>query len=480
MTRSARSALRPALLLGPVLLAACAAAPPLTPPRALAELAPAGWQAPLPHAGEPAAIARWWQGWDDPVLARVVDAAQAASPTVAQARTRIAQARAERIGAGAALLPRVDGIASASRAITSPLFPSPATTLQAGLQASWELDLFGGLAQGRTATDARLLGAQAGWHEARVSVAAEAAGSYIAVRTCDALAAVTRDDAGSRAETARLTRLAANAGFQAPADAALADASAADGAVRLAQQDAQCARDRHALAALTAIDEPTLRQLLATAPGELPAPPAIEAVPARLLAQRPDLYTAERDVVAAAADVGQADAQRYPRVTLGGSVTRVRFSFLGTDSTLNTWSAGPLALSLPLFDGGVIGANMDAARARYDEAVSVYQARLRQAVREVESALVDLDSTRQRESDAARAVEGFRISFIAAEARWRSGLGSLIDLELQRRTLLTAQSSWVTLQQERAAALVALYRATGGGWSREDVAAAAPTTPETR
>ncbi|RYY69734.1 MAG: RND transporter, partial [Comamonadaceae bacterium] len=133
-----------------------------------------------------------------------------------------------------------------------------------------------------------------------------------------------------------------------------------------------------------------------------------------------------------------------------------------------------------LLDGGVISANRTAARARYDEAVAVYQARLRQAVREVEEALVNLDSTSRRERDARRAVEGFRKSLAAAEARWRSGLGSLIELEDQRRQALAAQSALVTLQQERAAALVALYRATGGGWSRDDVAAAAPSLPETR
>src|SRR5689334_18541067 len=111
---------RLALLLAPALLAACSAGSPLAPPRSLADLAPPGWQAPLPHGGEPAAIARWWQAWDDAALVRLVDAAQAASPTLAQARTRIAQARTERTTASAALLPRLDGTASASRGVTNP------------------------------------------------------------------------------------------------------------------------------------------------------------------------------------------------------------------------------------------------------------------------------------------------------------------------------------------------------------------------
>lgn len=480
MSAATRAALRRLILLCPLLLAACAAVQRPAPPQPLAELAPAAWQAPLPHGGQPAAIAQWWKGWDDPVLARLVEAAQAASPTLAQARSRIAQSRAERTRAGAALAPRVDGAASTSRGVNNPLFPDPSTTVQVGLQASWEIDLFGGLAAARSAAAERLLGAQSGWHEARVSVAAEAASLYFSLRTCEQLEDVSRSDMTSRSETARLTRLAANAGFQAPATAALAEASAAEGSMRLSQQETRCALDRKALAALAAIEEPRLRDLLGPSAAPLPAPPAIDALPATVLAQRPDLYNAERDVVAAAADVTSADAQRLPRITLGGSVARGRFHAAGTDSALRTWSAGPLSVTLPLLDGGVIDADRQAARVRYDEAVTVYQARVRQAVREVEGALVTLDSTRRREADARRAVEGFRTSLAAAEARWKSGLGSLIEFEDQRRQALAAQSALVTLQQERAEALVALYRSAGGGWSRDDVAAMPADPRESR
>ena len=100
-------------------------------------------------------------------------------------------------------------------------------------------------------------------------------------------------------------------------------------------------------------------------------------------------------------------------------------------------------------------------------------------MREIEEALVNLESTRLREADAQRAVQGFRASLAAAESRWRTGLGSLIELEDQRRQALAAQNALVLLQQERAAALVALYRAAGGGWPPDDALATAPI-PETR
>ena len=103
---------------------------------------------------------------------------------------------------------------------------------------------------------------------------------------------------------------------------------------------------------------------------------------------------------------------------------------------------------------------------RYEEAVIQYAARVRQAVREVAEALVNLESARERSEDARVAVEGYRASFAAAEARYRSGLGSLIEMEDQRRVLLNAQTALVTLQRERVAAWIALYRALGGGWER--------------
>jgi NodT family efflux transporter outer membrane factor (OMF) lipoprotein len=448
----------------PLWLAGCAAPPPAPP---LAGTAPPQWYAPLPHQGALADLTQWWQQFNDPLLVQLIEAAQTASPNVASARARIEQARATRTSAGAALLPTLDAQASLARGNTQP--PAPlATTLQAGLQAGWEIDLFGGNAAALRAAQSRLDAAQAGWHDARVSVAAETASSYVNLRTCERQRAVTDNDAGSRAETARLADLTARAGFTAPATAALARASAAEASARSRQQAAQCELELKVLVALSTIPEPQLREKLQAPwhePAEAPLLPVL-SLPAQLLAQRPDVYQAERDVAAASFDVGSAQAQRYPRLTLNGSIAAGLVRTGGETVSAQTWSIGPVALSLPLFDGGRRAANVDAAKARYDEAVALYTARVRQAVREVEQALVNLESARQRMEDARIASEGYRASFVATEARYRSGLGSLVELEDARRTLLAAETALVTLQRERVAAWIALYRAVGGGWSR--------------
>jgi NodT family efflux transporter outer membrane factor (OMF) lipoprotein len=445
-------------------LAGCAS---LQPPASVAAATPAQWHAPLPHNGAVTDLALWWQQLNDPLLVELIESAQTLSPTVASARSRIEQARATRVAAGAALLPALDATASASRGNTQP--PAPlATIAQGGLQAAWEIDVFGGRGASARAAQARLQGAQAGWHDARVSVAAETANTYLNLRTCERQLAVAVNDARSRAETARLTDLSAEAGFTAPAVAALARASAAESSARVTQQRAQCDLELKTLVALTALNEPALKQKLAAAQAEPPhtALFSVAAVPAQVLAQRPDVYQAELEVAAASADVGAARADRYPRLSLSGSIAAGTLRTGGASTDLQTWAIGPLALSLPLFDAGRRAANVDAAQARYEEAAALYQAQARNAVREVEQALVSLESARARNEDARVAAEGYRASFAATEARYRAGLASLVELEDARRTALAAETALVTLQRERAAAWIALYRATGGGWTR--------------
>ncbi|SCK52773.1 efflux transporter, outer membrane factor (OMF) lipoprotein, NodT family [Variovorax sp. HW608] len=491
------------LVVSLLLLSACAV--PRPPEKADAPMPPT-WSnplpastAPLPHGGSLPTLGQWWEQLHDPLLVDLIFAAESVSPTVASAGARIAEARATRVAAGAALIPNLNGQLAASRG-NSPTsgFTGTSTsgttglstslpiltTGQAGLQSSWEIDLFGGLRANRDASQARLAGADARWHDARVSVAAETANTYLDERACRRQLVVSTSDAQSRAETARLTDLSMRAGFTAPADAALARASAAEASGRLTQQRAQCALLEQALVSLTGIEAPVLRARLEAAPIDvaLPAVQAVHSVPAEALAQRPDVYAAELGVAAASADAGAALAQRFPRLTLQGSIATVQVRTGGFRETFDTWTIGPLALNLPIFDGGTLAANEAAAKVRYDEAVALYRASVRQAVREVEEALINLRSTDERAEDADTAVNNYQASFDATQARFGTGLASLFDLESARRTLFASQTSRVSLQRERAEAWVALYRAMGGGWTRpESIAttapAAAPSSP---
>jgi outer membrane protein, multidrug efflux system len=453
------------------LLAACTTPPRSDPTTASADR-PAQWNAPIPADGQTTALADWWQRFDDPLLPALIGAAQAVSPTVASAVSRIAQARATRVAAGAALLPGLDANASAQRG-RQDFNTGLANTASIGLQASWELDLFGGRRAARTAAEARLGGAEAGWHDALIALAAETATDYTTFRACEALVEQTRADSASRAETARLTGLSTRAGFESPANAALARASAAQGNNLLTQRRAQCDQQIKGLVALTGIAEPELRERLRAGAARVPrpAPIAPAGVPAEALAQRPDLLVAERELIAASADISQAEAARLPRIALAGSFNRSRFDAADFGTQTGTlWAIGPITVSLPIFDGGTRRANVSAAQARYDEAVMLYRGKLRSAVREVEEALVALQSTADRSADAQVATEGFAASFRATEARFKGGLASLFELEDARRSALGAETAATDLQRERATAWISLYRALGGGWA--DAAAA--------
>ena len=445
-----------------LVLSACSITMPAT--QVDARVAPQ-WQAPLPHQGQVQSLAHWWQRQGDPLLVELIETAQDVSPSLAQAMTRIAQARANQTAANAVLLPQANASAGISRGVNQPNVPV-VTSANAGLQASWELDLVGANQAVNDAAVANVQGTQALWHSARVSVAAEVAQTYYSLATCQQLLDVAQADATSRFETARLSEISANAGFTATGTSALARASAAEARSRVTSQQESCDLSTKALVALTGMDEPALRQKLAVAlvqPAQA-APFSIASIPAQTLAQRPDVFAAERDVVVASAQVGSAKAQRYPRLTLNGSVGAVRVSSGGDTSRLSTWSFGPLALSVPLFDGGQRVANISLAETQYIQAVTTYRAQVRQAVREVEDALIKLQSTEARQANAEVSRQGYAQSLTATQVRYDQGLASLVELEDARRVSLAAQSGLLGVALERNLAWVALYRALGGGW----------------
>ncbi|MBK9441712.1 MAG: efflux transporter outer membrane subunit [Comamonadaceae bacterium] len=459
-------------LVAPTALLVLSACANIMPPAQVPMVVAPAWQAPLPHQGSLAALSNWWQRQGDALLLELIEAAQAVSPSVAQAQARIASARADQAAANAALLPNLNAQASASRGVSQPDVPVT-STLQAGLQASWELDLVGANRAVSRAAQAQVQSSQALWHDARVSVAAEVANLYHGLRNCQQQLAVARRDAQSRQQTARLSAISATAGFVAPSVAAMARASAAEANSRATQQASACELATKGLVALTGMSEPDLQKKLALALMDKwqEATFTVANLPVEVISQRPDVFAAERDVVLASAQVGSAKAQQWPRLSLSGSIGSLRVSSGDTSTRLSTWSFGPLALSLPLFDAGQRAAQVTAAQASYQAAVVAYQGRVRQAVREVEEALIQLDSTQARAADAQVATQGYAQSLAATQNRYDQGLASLMELEDARRSALAAESALLALGLERQRAWVALYRAVGGGFEPGQVSA---------
>lgn len=451
------------LAAAPLLLAACATPRlPATP----SEAAPERWQATIPHGGDNAALADWWQRFDDPLVAELVRDAQASSPTLTQALARLRQARAGVRESSAARWPSVNASAQAQRGAAANTNFATSTQSALGVDAQWEVDLFGATRAQIAAAEARSESAALGWHDARVSLAADVASAYASLRACESQQQVVDQDAASQVQTATLTREKVRVGFEAPANGALADGAAADASNRAIAQRADCDVLVKTLVVLTGQAEPALRTRLQYAVAKLPQPAAfgVDTLPAQLLRQRPDIAAAERTLVAAAADVGVAEAARYPRLTISGNFGLGSLRIGGATIDGTSWGFGP-SLVLPIFDAGERSAREDAARARYEEARAAFDGQLRRAVSEVEQALVRLDAATRREGQALRAAQGFRDYFAAAEQRWRIGAGSLIDREDARRTALAAQNALINVQRERVTAWITLYRSLGGGWN---------------
>ncbi|KQV45794.1 hypothetical protein ASC95_27685 [Pelomonas sp. Root1217] len=436
-------------------LAGCAVGPTYQAPTPAAATT---WHAPVPHDGQSTTLQNWWAQFNDAALTQFIIWAEADSPTLTQAWTRIEQARATLTTTRAGALPAASASGSAARSGASGT--TSTTTRSARLDASWEIDLFGRVRRNAEAASARIEAREADWHEARVSLAAEVADTYVQYRACGLLADAYERELASVTKTEATTATMVQAGFTAPSDGALARATLASSRSSAVRQRAQCSLLLKSLVYLTGHDEPELLATMAGGSTAVPQPAhlGVDSVPAQVLRQRPDLASLERELAASSAEIGAAQADLYPSLSLSGSITR------SLGQGLTTWSFGP-ALAASLFNGGAKRAAVDSANASYTSALASYRQGVRSAVREVEEALVNLDSTRQRATEAHRAAEEYRRYLNATEANWRAGTASLLNLEEARRSALSAEIDDLTLKQSQVSYWIALYKALGGGWT---------------
>lgn len=442
---------------------------------------PAAWQAPLPHDGSIRNLNEFWQRYPQPVLLDFIIQAQAHAANVATAVANIAEARENRIKAQATLLPKVDGKLSATRSLDQPenitvkggggfgINNSISNSVQSNLSATWEIDLLGSQRANRNATIAQEKAAEAKWHEARVSVAAEVATSYFNFVLCRQQSELQEQVQFSSEISSNLTNVAYQVGFKDAGELALAISNFADAKQEAKNQAAQCEVEVKNLTALTNYDETTVRQKLAEAHNSTPQLDLnslfiIEEIPANAIRQRPDVYRAEVDLIRSAANVKQAAADRLPKVSLDGSIGWMRNSNAFFESKGRVWSLGPIQLTLPIFDGGALKATQATAEARYQEAATAYRGAVQKAIKETETALVNLHTTGDRELDMVDSLERLSAHLKFAEAKQKAGFVSKLEVEESRRNLLQAQKNAMSLQLERANAWLNLYRAAGGGW----------------
>ena len=444
-------------------LAACIGPRPSTPPAA-AVAPPPAWRTTLGPGGP--VRADWWAAFDDPALTALVARALANNVDLATAAARVDEARAQFRLAQAQRTPQIGGTVPGTGGQTLSPFgtPSDAAGAQPAVTISYDLDLFGRLRQASRAAQAQLLASEGARDTVRLGVASAVASGYVTLRALDRRLEVARETLAARSEALRIARRRAESGYTSNLELRQAEGEyhATEQLVPAAQL--AISRQEQALSLLLGdVPQPIPRGL----PLERLGAPAIpDGLPADLLRRRPDLFQAEQTLVAADCSLDSARAAMLPNVALTGSAGVALSTAL--TSPVGVFTAGASILS-PIFDGGRLGAQADAATARRDQAAYGYRKAALTAFREVEDALAGV----QRSGEQAVALAGQRDAAAAAlnnaRNRYRAGYSSYIEQLDAQRGLLSAELTLIQASADRLTAYVALYQAMGGGWSRSEI-----------
>jgi multidrug efflux system outer membrane protein len=423
--------------------------------------------------------AEWWTVFGDATLTGLEQRALRDNPNVRAAAERLVQAQAQLGATRASQLPAVGVAAGVSNSRTSAESPMGATfghqsikgtEYSVGANFSYEIDLWGRVRRAVESADAQALAARDDRDGVLLMLSSQVATTYWQLRGLDAELAILNNALATRRESQQLVEARFNAGLSNELDVSRTRIERANAEADIQEVQRQRNTLEHALAVLVGASpsQPILAPAAAGAATALPQPPAIPVgLPASLLGQRPDLAASVATLKAFNAQVGVAEGAFYPSISLTGN-----FGYASeTLSTLAQGSArqfsfGPLALSLPVFEGGRIQANVNLAKARYDEAVANHEARLLTALRDVEDALSDVQQRQQQGDVQVQAQQAAARAVQVAQARYDRGVSTYLDVTDAQRSALAADRAAAQIRTQRLLAAVAVARALGGGWQQ--------------
>lgn len=491
---------------------------------------PEGWSEPFAggESGDALLQQEWWTVFGDATLDSLVDRAAAGNLDLRTAQARLQEARAFEAMSGAALWPQVNvagmyqrsqsreidmsGSPMGSAALT--LTPNgvgisvtgmpegaggPTVTVvpdlsgsgnsavtigsgtgfmantpdrhtdlyQTGFDATWELDIFGGVRRGQEASRADTQGVEEVLRNVLISVEAEVARNYFGLRSAQSRLATANENIKAQDEALSLAQARFNAGLTNELDVKVAEAQLASSKSVVPALESAIQFAIHRLGVLLGSDPGTLQEELAVATPLAAAPPEVPVgLPVDILRRRPDVRQAERAVAAASARVGVAQADLYPHFVLNGSLTGSSTDFEGITRGANRlWSFGP-GIRWPVFDGGRIRANIRVQDARLEQATIVYEKTILTALLEVEDALVAYAKEQNRLVTLTEAVEANRRAVDIARQLYGNGLIAFINVIDAERNLFAGQDQQIQSESLVLTNLVALYKALGGGWEK--------------
>jgi len=473
--------IRPFHLLLPALgaLAGCSFAPDYKPPSGAMPVAykEAGpWAVAQPADDRPRRD--WWTDFDDETLNGLEGQIDTENPDLAASVARYDQARAYVSQVDASMMPTVDlsGSAtqnrqSAKRPLRSPNQPNQYGANTIGLQASYEIDFWGQIRNAVAAGEATAQARGADMETVRLSLHAELANDYVALRGLDAEMKLLTDTEQAYVKAQQLTQDRHDAKVASGIDVSRSESQLESARALESDVRGQRAVLEHAIASL--VGKPASDFSIAPAVVKLPVPAEPTGLPASLLQRRPDIASDERKVAAANANIGVAKAAFYPNISLNltGGFQNTGSGFGLLSAPYSFWSVGP-SLALPLFEGGLRHAVEAGAYAARDEAAANYRSTVLAAFQEVEDNLALLHHLGQETQDETQAVTAAEHTADLSLTLYHDGAASYLDVVVAQTDALQAERTLLDLNTRRLQADIRLIRAVGGGWSTADL----PTT----
>jgi NodT family efflux transporter outer membrane factor (OMF) lipoprotein len=414
----------------------------------------------------------WWRLYGDVALDALVGRLNVSNQNLAAAEAQYRQARALVMGARSQLFPSVGSSAGATRAgqgsstsstaLTGSSFSGISESYSVGLDAAWELDIWGRLRRNLEANRANMQATAADLAAVRLSLQSELVQTYLRLRVMDEQQRLLNQTVEAFARSLRLTENQHRAGIVPKSDVTQALTQLRSTEAQAIDLQWQRAQMEHAIAVLVGVPPAELNIAERDEIPELPLLPL--ALPSQLLERRPDIASAERQVIAANAQIGVAEAAWYPDLTLSASGGYRNSSFTDLISLPNRfWSLGP-QLAVTLLDFGGRRADLEAAEANYDLTVANYRQTVLDSFREVEDNLVQLRVLAAEAVVQRQALEAAQESLRLIQNQYRAGTVDFLSVATVQTSALNNERTYLTLLGDQLAASVQLIAALGGGW----------------
>jgi len=430
----------------------------------------------------PAAVAVWWHSFQDPTLSSLVEMAVRANLDLRQAEARIRQARAALGVAGAPLFPQVDAnlsyqrsSKSTSQTVGGGVGPAGLATtgafselFQVGLDASWEIDIFGGTRRNIEAAGADLRASVEDRRDVLVTLVGDVGNNYLSLRGFQQQLAVARKNLEAQKKTAAIIRRRFEVGTVSRLDLVNADAQVATTASTIPIFESQARAAIYSLGVLLGREPAALEKDLIKEGPIPPNPPEVPVgLPSELLRRRPDIRRSEAQLHAATARIGVATADLFPKFNLTGSlgVSSSDLTKLGNISNSKFWSFGP-SVTWPIFAGGRIWWNIKVQDAVAEQALLTYQKTVLTALKDVETALVAYAKEQDRRQALVEAVANNRQAVDLAMKLYIAGKTDFLNVTTAQRNLFVNEDLLVQSIRTVDTNLIALYKALGGGWEK--------------